>query len=399
MPPGVGGRIQSVRTGRAVASVVVLLVVSAAPAGASQGGAGGAAARTGLTLPTAAGLAVVTLLGGWLLGRRRNERSAAEASAATADLLEAARRLTRIDDIAAVGRLVVEEAARLTGARGVALVRVDAARVALTTQTEPPWFDPERIGEGTVADVVTRGRTLSTVSWSEPAVERRPAGIAGAPLVVDGEVRAVLVMVRGGARSFDARAVHALTRFAPIAAGALASAERFRSEREQASLDALTGLPNRRSFDRALALAVGEASGTGGCVSALMVDLDDFKQVNDTYGHVVGDEVLRAVAGAISEAVRDTDLPFRFGGEEFSIVLPGTDEVEATRVAERVRSAVEALTVAWSDRAPEAGFTVSVGVAGGCGADAASVLIRADAALYEAKAGGRNRVAVRTLPA
>ncbi|HEY0957627.1 MAG TPA: GGDEF domain-containing protein [Roseateles sp.] len=156
----------------------------------------------------------------------------------------------------------------------------------------------------------------------------------------------------------------------------------------QAATDALTGLPNRRSLDRALAAQLALAQREGRPLSLLMLDLDHFKAVNDTHGHAVGDAVLRSFAQRVQAQLRPSDVCARYGGEEFVVLLSGTAELLAVHAAERLRRAV-----ADSPLVPGVSITVSVGVA--CwqtGKDAATLLARADAAMYAAKRAGRNRV-------
>ena len=154
--------------------------------------------------------------------------------------------------------------------------------------------------------------------------------------------------------------------------------------------DALTGLPNRRRFEHALALAADDARRTGKPLSLLVVDADYFKRFNDRYGHAVGDEVLRGLARCLSASVhRPGDLACRVGGEEFVLLLEGTDEPGALRVAEEVHAQVSRLAVAAAGIGAGA-VTVSVGLATG-NAEVGGLYDRADAALYEAKAGGRNQ--------
>ena len=134
--------------------------------------------------------------------------------------------------------------------------------------------------------------------------------------------------------------------------------------------------------------------GVGGGFAVLMIDLDHFKRINDTYGHLTGDEVLAAVAVAIEASVRQTDTVGRFGGEEFIVLVPATGEADVLGIAERVRAAVGELTVAVGGQVRIAGLSVSVGVARypEAGATLDEVLRSADAALYRAKDAGRNRV-------
>ena len=123
-----------------------------------------------------------------------------------------------------------------------------------------------------------------------------------------------------------------------------------------------------------------------------MVDVDNFKTYNDTHGHTAGDEVLRRVAETIAAFVRDSDVVYRYGGEEFSMLLPGASPEEAAIVAERVRAAVEETSFPGEEQQPGGKLTVSVGVATLANGSAEDIRERADAALYEAKEAGRNRV-------
>lgn len=165
-----------------------------------------------------------------------------------------------------------------------------------------------------------------------------------------------------------------------------------------ASTDALTGLPNRRSFLERLDRAVLEARqwpvGDG---AVLMFDIDHFKHVNDTWGHAIGDVVLQHVASVIRENLRHKDVPGRLGGEEFVALLPDGSIDEARQLAERVRERLEQ-TPAVTDAGPVA-VTISIGVANLDGSSKQQVLERVDAAMYAAKTGGRNRVCVSELPA
>jgi diguanylate cyclase (GGDEF)-like protein len=133
-----------------------------------------------------------------------------------------------------------------------------------------------------------------------------------------------------------------------------------------------------------------------------MIDVDDFKRFNDTYGHVAGDAALGAIARAIGSAVgRPRDLVARFGGEEFAVILSGTAAEAGRTLAERIRANVAAARIPHRTNRAASIVTISLGVAQGAPDDpsATAVIERADAALYEAKSGGRNRVCVRSAPA
>ena len=162
--------------------------------------------------------------------------------------------------------------------------------------------------------------------------------------------------------------------------------------------DALTGIANRRVFDTTLAKEWARAVRERTEVSLVLVDIDHFKGFNDTYGHVDGDECLRAVAGVLKAMVhRPADLVARYGGEEFAVVLPCTDSPGGRAVAERLRQAVSGLRIEHKSSSTAEHVTISVGCAT-LDADSATdrnVLVQlADAALYRAKENGRNRVEV-----
>lgn len=165
-----------------------------------------------------------------------------------------------------------------------------------------------------------------------------------------------------------------------------------------ARTDPLTSVSNRRGFDEAFA-ALATRPEPSPPVAVFMIDIDFFKRLNDARGHAAGDECLKIVAGVVSSELRHgQDLLARFGGEEFVAILPGVGPEEAAAIAERVRAAVEARGV--SNPGAEGGvLTVSVGVAVSPPASVERLVARADAALYEAKSGGRNSVKLAPAPA
>jgi diguanylate cyclase (GGDEF)-like protein len=181
------------------------------------------------------------------------------------------------------------------------------------------------------------------------------------------------------------------------AAIALENARLHHTVQRQAITDELTGLVNRRRFLEALGSEIVRAGAFETPLSVVLADLDDFKLVNDRFGHYAGDDVLRGFADLVRAHLRDVDVPGRLGGEEFAIIVPETDALGAEAVAERVRRSLAALRVA---DAPEFAITASFGVAEyvpGEGGDA--LLRRADDALYGAKRRGKNRVVVDGGPA
>jgi diguanylate cyclase (GGDEF)-like protein len=166
----------------------------------------------------------------------------------------------------------------------------------------------------------------------------------------------------------------------------------FRRVATQASTDSLTGLANRRMFDEELALEWRRADRVGDSLALVLLDLDDFKRVNDAHGHQAGDAVLRAVGVILGSGVRQVDLAGRYGGEEFALILPETDLAGAQRLAERLRVALEnaATEIPSGDTLTT---TASFGIAVKGELESAEDLVAAaDGALYAAKRAGKNRV-------
>ena len=160
----------------------------------------------------------------------------------------------------------------------------------------------------------------------------------------------------------------------------------------QAMTDDLTGLVNRRRFISALEAELERATGLGAALSVVLVDLDDFKLINDRFGHHAGDRVLRAFAALLEAHIRDIDVAGRLGGEEFALLLPDADLAGATATAKRLQGALENGPIVHAD-ADELSVTASFGVTQFAIGQSADELLRvADGALYRAKAEGKNRV-------
>jgi diguanylate cyclase len=171
--------------------------------------------------------------------------------------------------------------------------------------------------------------------------------------------------------------------------------EDFEHVKTEAAIDYLTGLSNRKTFFETLSLSCKDASRHGGALSLLFVDVDHFKRVNDQFGHLIGDEVLKFVAAKIRDTVRQTDFVGRYGGEEFAVIMPRASLDTAQIVAERIRSRFAQSQLKATGTSQHLGvITVSVGVAQYHRGEAAEELVdRADKALYLAKSSGRNCVA------
>ncbi|WP_169307214.1 GGDEF domain-containing protein [Chitiniphilus eburneus] len=168
-------------------------------------------------------------------------------------------------------------------------------------------------------------------------------------------------------------------------------ASRMKQLEAAAYRDALTGIFNRRALDERLPLEVQEAHEQGYPLSVAVIDFDHFKRVNDTFSHLIGDKVLQTGVARIQETLREGDLLYRYGGEEFVLVLPHTNAIGALHVAERVRARVAGHD--WSTIVAGLSVTISVGMALlGPDEQVEDIVGRADAALYQAKQGGRNRI-------
>jgi diguanylate cyclase len=168
------------------------------------------------------------------------------------------------------------------------------------------------------------------------------------------------------------------------------------SARSEAMTDVLTGILNRRGFESRAAEILDEEAQSGRELAVLMLDIDHFKKINDTYGHLFGDKVIHAVASIIKLRVKGRDLVARVGGEEFAVLLPDTSVDGAKAVAEQIRASIEQGRIRRSDsQQPIGGFSISIGVSRFAKGDSLNGLMgRADEALYVSKQQGRNRVTV-----
>ncbi|MFC2056189.1 diguanylate cyclase [Chloroflexota bacterium] len=208
------------------------------------------------------------------------------------------------------------------------------------------------------------------------------------PLVVKGKAIGSLIVASSHPSTYNQGHVILLDHLASQIATPIENSQLYAETKEKAHIDVLTGLLNRRSFDEVIASEISRHSRYGGVFSLIILDLDSFKVFNDTYGHVVGDELLKQVGGIIKKAIRSADQAFRYGGDEVAILLPNACIDAANKVAERIHKQVASNMLV--GRIP---VTVSLGLASwpanGIGRD--EVIAAADEALYHAKRSGGNQ--------
>ncbi|QNN54454.1 diguanylate cyclase [Nocardioides mesophilus] len=317
------------------------------------------------------------------LGQARSEAGAREErlellASRFETVVRVAREISGSLSVRYVSISVTEAAADLLGSATLLWVRDEHQQFVISSRSDDPHGAVPPSGIAVPAVVAAA------------AAEARPTTLDQArayPLVLAGMVVGVL-QTEVTVVDDDTEAV--LEALLSTASAALESAKLHSEARELAHLDGLTQLPNRRRFEADIDDEWQRCRRYGRPLSLVMVDLDHFKTLNDTHGHLFGDEVLRAVAAALSSALRTSDTAYRYGGEEFAVLLRETGLVDAEPVAERIRAAIAAVTI------PETGVMVSAsaGVAERIGAMAhhTEMVAKADAALYAAKHAGRDRV-------
>jgi diguanylate cyclase (GGDEF)-like protein len=253
-------------------------------------------------------------------------------------------------------------------------------------------LEPIRVGEEVVGKAARFGRIIGPEPVSHPLVDE-PWGVAIAiPMIVGARVVGVIEAGSAVQTELPPELVDVVGTMSSQAATAIEAARLYERAEHMGRTDPLTQLPNRRELDTTLAAEVSRAARYHRPLSIAMLDLDHFKKVNDTYGHARGDEILQQAAEVMSLAVRDTDTIYRYGGEEFLLLMPESDEGASLTLCDRIRRAVEehvAVPGASADH-----VTVSCGVASypADGTEASRLVKAADGALYGAKRAGRNRV-------
>jgi len=346
--------------------------------------------------------------------REREDRALVERRLVGGYLM--ARRLSRLSSMEQVCQQVVDHVARLLNADRVSLALFNKNEEVLTIAATHGYprsaVADVRVPPGAwvIGHVFTSGRPLFVSDvrlvrdMSQRSNEYRTFAFAAVPLLARGETVGVLTVTdkRDGG-PFNRNDETVLRGIAVTAALSIVAARSDSDAAElayAATIDGQTGLMNRPSLDTRLHQEVERSKREGTSIAVLMADIDNFKQINDTRGHQVGDAVLRVVGSVIRSAVRVFDVCARYGGDEFAIVMPNCDQPNALACAERIRSRLADHQGTYDDGRPLPRLTLSIGVAVmGRDENANDLISRADRCLYQAKADGKNVVRSHALEA
>jgi diguanylate cyclase (GGDEF)-like protein len=350
------------------------------------------------------------------IGRMRASRAREELGVEFKAVYPLSRSMATLTETAPVRRLLLRSAHDLVPVEAAAVVMADEAQTRYTVEEASGWakeFTQREVGlsERTWAAWVLRSAEdpylLDNVAGHQDRMPilvldegwGRAESLLAVPLKARNRTLGALVLT-GRRGAFDAAAHRVLGLLANQAAAALSTIGLLERIKELAVRDGLTGLYNRRAFSDLLGQAIAREERQSGRFALLLLDLDHFKKLNDTFGHPAGDAALRCAAQVLDRMVRKGDQSARYGGEEFAVILPGADEAGALKLAERVREAIEKERLVFEGARLAVTASLGAAVWPQDGADDAALLAAADRALYAAKEGGRNRtVAASSLAA
>ena len=318
-----------------------------------------------------------------------------------------ARRLSRVGDVGTVARRVVTHVAQILNAERVslALYRKQDECLAIAATHGYPLASVEDVrikpGDWVIGHVYSSKRPVFVrdvrllSATTKNSNQYRTFSFAAVPMIAGSETMGVLTVTDKRDGSAFGRQDEIALRAIGVWAGTALAAARIETEAARlayaATIDSLTGLLNRPYLDSRLHQEVERSKRDGGSLAVLIADIDDFKTINDTWGHQVGDTVLQTVGSVIRSAVRVFDVCARYGGDEFAIVMPNSDRASALACAERIQRRLIENRATEGSNNPR--LTMSIGVAVITPGDsAADLILRADRCMYQAKADGKNLV-------
>jgi len=304
-------------------------------------------------------------------------------------------------DIQVIYDSFIEELKKVVDVSWAAIVLIeenDLYFLALSSEIGSAWKGGERVPiKGTATErVATHRKTMVESDLSQESrfdtgkyhLKQGVRSIAYLPLIAKGEVIGSFIVASQRPNAYSQRHIMLLEQLASQIAMPVENSRLYAKAEEEARVDELTGLLNRRSLNEMLASEISRHSRYGGVFSIIILDLDSFKAFNDNYGHLAGDRLLRRIGSIMKSAIRGSDQAFRYGGDEFAILLTQTPLNDASKVAERIRQ--QAASKAKTGSIP---ITISLGLASwpADGTGANKIIAAADTALYHAKRSGGNR--------
>ena len=321
------------------------------------------------------------------------------------DLLDVAKLVVSTLEMGQVMEAILKSAMKITGASAgsIALYHKETQELEIRAHKgfSQGFINSSRwaVREGGLTAEILKSKepmvitdTTNKEFFTNPlAISEGIKSVVCVPLYIEEEVIGILYVDEFTPRKFSERELRPLSILSSFAAMSIDHAKLHELTMEMALTDSLTGLHNTRCFHGELSKEVGRATRFKESMALMMIDIDDFKKVNDTFGHPFGDKVLQNIAETLKCAVRISDMPSRYGGEEFVVVLPMTDSAQATVVAQRVLQGVRASSTELMKGKPP--VTVSIGIASfpKDARDGLDLIQKADEALYRAKRAGKDR--------
>ncbi|MGC2063828.1 MAG: diguanylate cyclase [Thermodesulfovibrionales bacterium] len=297
-----------------------------------------------------------------------------------------------------IGRKLCEGAEKISSAQ-VFFFEGEGDKYDLVHHNTPYAFESRRVSfDATVINFAIENRHRHYVSDMKgypirvmPFDTDDVRSVLAVPMLYEKKLMGVLVMLSEQVDFLDSFQINLIEVLCNQASTSIANAKLHAKIERLATTDGLTGLFNHRIFQERLTGELKRQSRISGPLSLMLTDIDFFKKVNDTYGHPVGDIVLKKVSKVIRESLRDIDIPARYGGEEFAVILPGTDGPGARVIAERLRTAVQGKTFSADEKSFRVSISIGIAVSPADAKRKEELIEKADQALYHAKHNGRNQ--------